>query len=347
MYNQSTPAASRRRGAQIYGAAAGRSRQGRGVHSQEAVRIVQLAVCLALFLAIFLGKGAFPQKLEQVQEDLRALISTDFDFQGALSNLGGSLDGGGTLLSNFGAFCIEVFGPSEPEEAPADLTTFRPPSSSEALGLELEFLGQGAGAAACTTHYAQLSRLGLKLTLSTQEPVPLEEPVTQPEEPPAVPAAGTVTEAVDYSGPELPENYTMDRLSLGELKTMTPVLGRLNSGYGYRDHPVNGKNVLHSGVDIGGQMGDPIAAFAAGTVEYTGEDDSYGMYLQLDHGNGVKSFYAHCSQIEVVKGQTVEMGDTVARIGSTGVSTGPHLHLELKYENTRLNPAYYVEFLEQ
>ena len=92
-------------------------------------------------------------------------------------------------------------------------------------------------------------------------------------------------------------------------------------------------------------MGDPIAAFAAGTVEYTGENDSYGLYLQVDHGNGVKSFYAHCSKIEVVKGQAVAMGDTVARIGSTGTSTGPHLHLELKFNKTHLNPAYYVDFL--
>ena len=93
-------------------------------------------------------------------------------------------------------------------------------------------------------------------------------------------------------------------------------------------------------------MGDPIAAFAAGTVEYIGEDDSYGLYLQLDHGNGVKSFYAHCSKIVVSKGQTVELGEKVAEVGSTGDSTGPHLHLEMKYNSTHLNPAYYVDFLE-
>lgn len=94
-------------------------------------------------------------------------------------------------------------------------------------------------------------------------------------------------------------------------------------------------------------MGDPIRAFAAGTVEYTGEDDSYGLYLQVDHGNGVKSFYAHCSKIVVVKGQEVAMGEKVAEVGSTGDSTGPHLHLEMKYNKMHLNPAYYVEFLEQ
>ena len=162
-----------------------------------------------------------------------------------------------------------------------------------------------------------------------------------------MPAAGTLVAASDYSGPELPKNYTMDQLSLGDLETMAPVKGYLNSPYGYRDHPIDGEYHFHTGADISGHMGDPIAAFADGTVEYTGEDDSYGLYFQLDHGNGVKSFYAHCSKVEVVKGQRVSMGDTVARIGSTGSSTGPHLHLELKFNKMHLNPAYYVDFLGQ
>ena len=66
----------------------------------------------------------------------------------------------------------------------------------------------------------------------------------------------------------------------------------------------------------------------------------------IDHGNGVKSFYAHCSEVLVTKGQTVAMGETVARVGSSGSATGPHLHLELKYGKMHLDPAYYVEFLE-
>ena len=148
----------------------------------------------------------------------------------------------------------------------------------------------------------------------------------------------------DYSGDPLPDNYTMDQLSLGELETVTPVTGRLTSEYGYREHPVLGKILFHGGVDIGGQEGDPVAAFADGKVEYTGKNDSYGLYLQVDHGNGVKSFYAHCSKIVVTKGQTVARGEKLAEIGSTGISTGPHLHLELKYGKMHLNPAYYVEF---
>lgn len=91
-----------------------------------------------------------------------------------------------------------------------------------------------------------------------------------------MPAVGTVLLSANYEGPALPNNYTMDKLSLGALETVNPILGHLNSVYGYRDHPVDGEYKFHNGVDIGGQMGDPIGAFAAGTVEYIGENDDHG-----------------------------------------------------------------------
>ena len=347
MYNQR--AIGRRRSVYSYGTVSARSRQ-RGTPSQERVRLLQLMICLVLFLAIFLWKGVFPQRLGQVRDDLLALITTDLDIRGALTGLGESLAEGDTVLADFGAFCVEVFGAGEQEVPVEPVTAALPTPSADVRGEELRFLSQRMDVAACTAHYAALDRYGLAAVPLSEEPpvetVMPEEPVTL-EDPPAVPAAGTVIMVSDYSGDELPNNYTMDQLSLGELDTVTPVVGRLNSEYGYRDHPINGRYQFHGGVDIGGQIGDPIAAFAAGTVEYIGEDDSYGQYLQIDHGNGVKSFYAHCSRILVSKGQTVALGEKVAEIGSSGVSTGPHLHLELKYVKMHLNPAYYVNFLEQ
>lgn len=316
--------------------------------SQEQVRLLQLMVCLTLFLVIFLGKGIFPQKLEQLRGDIFALITTDFDFRGALSDLGESLSESDTVLSDLGDFCIEVFGGRTQEENKAEPTAFIPPQPTGVLASELQFLSRNTGIAVRTAHYVDYARFGLEpLDRTVPEEMQPAETVETPEEPPVIPAAGTVILVSDYDGPELPDNYTMDQLSLGELETMTPVEGHLTSGYGYRDHPMSGKNAFHSGVDIGGQEGGPIAAFAAGTVEYTGENDSYGLYLQVDHGNGVKSFYAHCSRIVVTKGQTVALGEKLAEIGSTGVSTGPHLHLEIKYNKLHLNPAYYVTFLDQ
>lgn len=317
----------------------GKRQSGRG---REGTLLLQFMICLTLFLTVFIGKGIFPGHLVRLREDVRSLISTDFDFRGAFAELGESLAGSGTMLEDLGDFCVQVFG-AAPQDEPAQLVDFQPPQPAAILTSELLFFGQEPDLLARTEHYADISQLGLALTPAVQEEgtAVAEEP--EKEEPVVLPA-GTVVQVSDYDGQELPSRYTMDQLSLGDLETMTPVMGHLNSEYGYRDHPINGKADFHGGVDIGGQMGDPIAAFADGVVEYIGEDDSYGLYLQIDHGNGVKSFYAHCSKINVSKGQPVSMGDTVALIGSTGTATGPHLHLELKYGQMHLNPAYYVEF---
>lgn len=348
MYSQE--AMSRRRSVYHYGASSARNRQ-QGTPSQERVRLLQLVICLALFLAIFLWKGVFPQKLGQVRDDLLALITTDLDFREALAGLGGYMAEGDTVLSELGAFCTEVFGAGGQEEPVESVVFTPPPPAADLRGEELRFLSLGMDAATCTAHYADLGRYNLVVVPLPEEPPrseadPPAGPVI-PEDAPAVPATGTVILAAEHSGEELPNNYTMDLLSLGELDTVTPVLGRLNSAYGYRDHPISGNYQFHGGVDIGGKTGDPIAAFAAGTVEYIGKNDSYGQYLQIDHGNGVKSFYAHCSRVLVSKGQTVDLGEKVAEIGSSGVSTGPHLHLEVKYEKMHLNPAYYVDFVEK
>lgn len=341
MYDQNVQAGRRR-----YPYRSGRDRK------QEQARFAQLLICLALFLAVFLGKGLFPQKLGQVGEDILALMGTDLDIPKALSNLGESLMEGDSLLADLGAFCMEVFGPAPQESAPPEKVSLPPVRPDGVLDAELEFLGGDSGTAVRAAHYADFSRYGVKLPSEAIQPeVPeSEEPPAEetavPEPPPAVPAAGTVIMYSDYSGEALPNNYTMDQVSLGELETTTPVMGRLTSGYGYRDHPISGKYFFHGGIDIGGQTGDAIAAFADGVVEYTGKNDSYGLYLQIDHGNGVKSFYAHCSRILAAKGQTVSIGEKIAEIGSTGTSTGPHLHLELKYNKMHLNPSYYVEVLE-
>ena len=110
MYSQGTQAVNRRRSGRYY------TQSRRAAKGPEQVRLIQLAVCFALFLVFFLGRGAFPQRLEQLRGDLFSLISTDFDFRGALSNLGESLAGSDTILSDLGDFCVEVFGGGIQEE---------------------------------------------------------------------------------------------------------------------------------------------------------------------------------------------------------------------------------------
>ena len=339
MYEQRARAAGRTGGTAGGGPGARRGRGTRG-GGRDRMLLAQLCVCLALFLTVFLGRGLFPGRMAQLGEELRGMIAADFDFRGALASLGGSLAEGETVLSDLGEFCVQVFGPQETEAEPAALLT--PPAAPAVLASELSFLSGHPDALERTEHYTRGEALGVTLTAAPAPEETAEQEAVQPQ----VLPAGAVVQVSDYDGPALPDNYTMDQLSLGELETMAPISGRLTSGYGYRVDPVKGTaGDFHGGVDIAGSEGSPIAAFADGVVEYTGEDNSYGRYFQIDHGNGVKSFYAHCSQVLVQKGQTVARGETVGLVGSTGNVTGPHLHLELKYGKLHLNPAYYVEFL--
>ncbi len=323
-----------------------RNARGNGLGQREKVRLAQLLVCLALFLAVFIGKGIFPEKLLKAKYELLSRITANTDFRAALSDLGTSLTEGGTVLDDLGEFCVEVFGGGEePQELePAPATAAALPARWELEG-ELVFLDSRPDQAAISAHYW---RDGGPIPLQPVQPKSVSpqraETAQASAQADAVPA-GAVISVSDYSGDPLPEKYTMDLVSLGGLVTADPVVGRLTSGYGYRDHPISGKYHFHGGADISGSEGDPIGAFADGEVEYIGKDDSYGLYLQVDHGNGIKSFYAHCSKLCVSKGQVVKLGEKVAEIGATGTATGPHLHLEVKYNNLHLNPEYYVKFV--
>lgn len=349
MYEE--PAVSGRRSARPAGGRRRAHRRNQG-DGREQVRLLQLLICLALFLVVFIGKGVFPTRLLQARDGLLRVLGTNIDFRGAFAGLGEAVGGGSSLADGFQDFCIEVFGAGTAEEKGSG-TPVPEPRLTSLLDEEGRFFSEDPDTQTLANHYFQVSGTGTEFRIPIEEQ-PSQEPVQQqpeqetkpPEEDePAIAAAGTVLNISDYKGDPLPNNYTMNELSLGDLERITPVIGRINSEYGYRDHPITGEYGFHGGVDISGKTGDPIQAFADGKVEYVGKGKSYGLYLQIDHGNGVKSFYAHCSKIVVKKGQTVSMGEKIAEIGSTGSATGPHLHLELKYEKMHLNPIYYIQYL--
>lgn len=113
----------------------------------------------------------------------------------------------------------------------------------------------------------------------------------------------------------------------------------LSNAYGSRETPRG--TIFHAGIDIPGQRGLPISAAADGTVLEAGFDPDQGNYLLLDHGEGLTTLYAHCQEILVQAGDQVEEGDTIALLGSTGISTGPHLHFEVRREGDAQNPVAY------
>lgn len=115
----------------------------------------------------------------------------------------------------------------------------------------------------------------------------------------------------------------------------------LTSRFGYRMHPILGYERFHAGVDIGAKAGDTIIASDGGTVAVAEYSDSYGNYVLINHGNGYTTLYAHMSSMAVEAGQAVEQGDTLGYVGSTGWSTGPHLHFEIRYNDEKTDPEAY------
>lgn len=121
-----------------------------------------------------------------------------------------------------------------------------------------------------------------------------------------------------------------------------PAAGGITSPYGARRHPVTGRNSFHTGVDYGASYGTPIKASKSGTVTTAGWHTAYGKMIIIDHGSGQSTLYAHSSQLNVSVGQQVSQGQTIALVGSTGYSTGPHLHFEVRINGQHQDPTRYV-----
>ncbi|MPL99837.1 hypothetical protein SDC9_46058 [bioreactor metagenome] len=123
---------------------------------------------------------------------------------------------------------------------------------------------------------------------------------------------------------------------------LRPGYGVVTDEYGPRTNPVTGEAGFHTGVDLGDHSGAPVAASKSGVVAYSGWISGYGETVIIDHGNGVQTLYGHNSQRLVSVGQTVARGETIAYVGSTGMSTGPHIHWEIRINGQHTNPMQYV-----
>lgn len=115
---------------------------------------------------------------------------------------------------------------------------------------------------------------------------------------------------------------------------------RVSSNFGYRENPVTKKYGFHSGIDLAAPEGTPIYAAYAGTVAEVGCSDARGNYIILEHGNGVRTVYCHCSAIFAEVSAHLKSGEAIAAVGATGQATGPHLHFEIWLRETRCNPAW-------
>jgi len=123
-----------------------------------------------------------------------------------------------------------------------------------------------------------------------------------------------------------------------------PVIGEIDttSGFGVRLDPFLGRPAMHTGLDFRGNTGDPIRATASGTVTSAGWNGGYGRMVEVDHGHGMVTRYGHLSEIDVTVGQHIKIGQVVGRLGSTGRSTGPHLHYETRVDGDAVDPHKFL-----
>lgn len=289
---------------------------------REKRRLVQLGACLALFLVVFTARGA--DRLGTLRTGLSTVIRADADFRAAVTDLDWAAAAQRPLGETLGGLWTDLCLP-ESRTAPRRREGALYRGTAERLRREPALTGWKQAP-------AEEEPLRDPMEDSGAAPIPVPEP-----EPEVV--------HMDYTGPALPDNTTMDRYALKLAETVTPVMGVVSSGFGWREHPIDGGEKFHCGVDLAVDNGTPVRAFAAGTVDYIGESEIYGQYLQLRHDNGVTTFYAHCGKLCVQQGQEVAAGEKVAESGETGKVTGPHLHFELKKDGVRLEPLYYIETL--
>lgn len=188
---------------------------------------------------------------------------------------------------------------------------------------------------------------------------------------PALNQLSVKTEAaqIDYSRPEISDEFAMnsggpadpDELDsdsaelerlLKSIQTNTnpaylPSIwahaGKINNEFGFRRNPFGGRTYeFHAGMDIDGERGDLVVAPGNGTVVEAGWKGGYGNMIEIDHGNGLTTRYGHLSKIEVAQGDSVTRGQLIGQIGSTGRSTGPHLHYELRVNERPINPRFFL-----
>ena len=149
--------------------------------------------------------------------------------------------------------------------------------------------------------------------------------------------------SAEYNGKlDIPANVRLDKIDFGT--DFVPPLdsARVTSLFDYRVNPVSGRYVFHTGMDLGAAHGSNIYAMKGGTVARAARDSGYGNFVVIEHDNGIRTLYAHCSKLLVKAGDSVKKGQVIALVGSTGNSTGPHLHIEFRKDNQRYDPEWVI-----
>ena len=153
-------------------------------------------------------------------------------------------------------------------------------------------------------------------------------------------ALRTTTQAMSFE--ELVEGLEGKRHRLASTPSIWPTEGWVTSGYGYRVSPFTGRRSFHAGLDIASDFGTPIVAPARGRVVFAGRKGPLGKTVVIDHGFGLRTTFGHTAEMNVKRGQEIERGERIASVGSTGRSTGPHVHYAVEVKGKSVNPHNYI-----
>ena len=159
----------------------------------------------------------------------------------------------------------------------------------------------------------------------------------------ATSAGGSIDPRFARLGLSLARMNLLQRGLAGVPQHLPASLEFISSGFGYRADPFTGAGAFHAGLDFKGPIGAPIYAAAKGVISFAGQRQGYGNCLEIDYGNGLITRYAHMSAFRARLGQSVNPGDVIGAIGSTGRSTGPHLHFEVRIHDQPVNPRPFLE----
>jgi murein DD-endopeptidase MepM/ murein hydrolase activator NlpD len=146
-----------------------------------------------------------------------------------------------------------------------------------------------------------------------------------------------IKKQISANSPNLPNNGIF-----GTGQLIPPSDASISSNFGWRVHPILGDSRFHSGIDFGDDYGSTIRAADNGVVIFAGWYGGYGNAVIINHGEGITTLYAHLSKIDVSEGQKVQVGEAIAAVGSTGLSTGPHLHFEVRKDGEPVDPMDYL-----
>ena len=308
-------------------------------------RLAQMMISAVIFMFLVAAKLLLPGRMSSFNQKLSGVMEQNIDVAEVFSSVGRAFSKEGNVRQAFGDAYQAVFHPQEEGKAVETSGEMNQPED-QTVSDNLQRLRQFAGGSGTCDSW-QRETEAEKAETSAKDQNAQTTKATQTKNVSEATATGSDAGTINlsyilYSDDNLPDNVSMEQCILG-FDYCTPVCGVISSGFGYREHPIEGEEKFHYGIDLAADTGTEIRCFANGTVTAVGESSSYGKYLTVSHSGGYSTLYAHCSKVVVTSGTKVKEGQKIAEVGETGLATGPHLHFELHEGDLYLNPVYYVQ----